>query len=341
MTESSTGQGVQFSVIRAQGQIVEVPTDSPEVNHFLQVIKQSRAYNTWLSYALDLKAFFAVVQQPLAAIGRPHCLAFIDQQDREGLARATINRRLAAVSALFNELQLLDPVRFPHNPVNPLRQERITRQRSQSLYRKQPARIPDSIADGDLHTFLTALPTWRDRTLVLLMWLSCLRISEAVAIRFEDIECSRRSITLPVCKGGRPRIVYMEPRTFAALNRYLDEERRDLFPDQPAVFIAFKGRARGQPLSINALQKLIAYYAAACHLPAIHAHRFRHTGITQLVQHGMAEPAVRKFVGHHHPASLLPYLHLADTYVETEFAHAQAGLDAPAFLNQFEPGGGA
>ena len=29
---------------------------------------------------------------------------------------------------------------------------------------------------------------------MLLMWISCLRISEAVAIRFEDIECSRRSI---------------------------------------------------------------------------------------------------------------------------------------------------
>ncbi len=246
---------------------------------------------------------------------------------------------MAALSALFNELQLLDPLRFPQNPVNPLRQERITWQRSQSLYRKQPARIPDIIADTDLHTFLTALPTWRDRTLVLLMWLSCLRISEAVAIRFADIECSRRSITLPVCKGGRPRIVYMEPRTFAALNRYLDEERRDLFPDEPAVFIALKGRARGQPLSINALRKLIAYYAAACQLPAIHADCFRHSRITQLVQHGMAEPAVRKFVGHHHPASLLPYLHLADSYVEAEFAQAQAGLDLGSLLIASQRGG--
>ena len=147
MAESSTARGVEFTIIRAQGRIVDVHTDSPEIQHFLQVLKQSRAYNTWLNYALDLRAFFTVVQQPLAAIGRPECIAFIEQQDHEGRARATVNHRLATVSALFNELQLLDPVRFPHNPVNPLRQERALRQRSQSLYRKQPVRVPDLIAD--------------------------------------------------------------------------------------------------------------------------------------------------------------------------------------------------
>ena len=326
MAEASSIGGVQFTVSRAHGQIVDVQTDSPELNHFLRVIKLNRTYNTWLNYALDLKAFFAVVQQPLSSIGRAACLTFMEQQDRDGRARTTINRRLAAVSSLFNELQLLDPLRFPHNPVNPLRAERAHRRHSQSLYRKQPQPVPDIIAQDALQSFFASLPTWRDRTLILLMWLSCLRISEAIAIRFEHIECSRRSIYLPVCKGGRSRTVYMNQTTFAALNRYLDEERRDLFPDQRAVFVAFKGRARGQPLSVNALQKLIRYYATACQLPTIHAHGFRHTGITQLVQHGMAEPAVRAFVGHHHPASLLPYLHLADSYVAAEFEQAQAGL---------------
>ena len=341
MTESSSGGGVQFTVIRAHGQIVDVQTDSPEINHFLRVVQLSRAYNTWLSYALDLKTFFAVVQQPLAAIGRSECLTFMEHQDRDGRARATVNRRLAAVAALFNELQVLDPARFAYNPVNPLRCARTTRRRSQSLYRKQPERVPDVIADADLHTFFAALPTWRDRTLVLLMWVSCLRISEAVAIRFEHIECSRRSLYLPVCKGGHPRTVYLDPRTFTALNRYLDEERRDRFPAQEAVFVAFKGRAQGQPLSVNAVQKLIAYHAASCQLPNLHAHRLRHTGITQLIQQGMAEPAVRAFVGHHHPASLLPYLHLADTYVATEFAQAQAGLDGELLLPALQAGGAA
>jgi len=332
MTETAPGDGVQFTFIRAHGHILEIQTDSPEINHFLQMLKLSRAHNTWLSYALDLKAFFAIIRQPLVSIGRPECLTFIEQQDAMGRARTTVNRRLAAVSALFTELHLLDPSRFPQNPVNPLRYERSTRHRTQSLYRKQPERVPDIISDHALRTFFTALPTWRDRTLMLLMWVSCLRISEVVAIRFAHIECSRRSIYLPVCKGNHSRTVYMDQLTFTALNRYLDEERQDRFPDQPAVFVALKGRARGQPLSVNALQKLIAYHAAACKLPDLHAHRLRHTGITQLIQQGMPEPAVRTFVGHHHPGSLEPYLHLADTYVETEFRRAQHTLEMTQLL---------
>ena len=325
-------QVVQFHVVREEGQITDVVTNSPAISHFLKLIRLTRSRNTWVSYAYDLKAFFAVVGKPLEDITRPDCLAFMEQQDRAGRSRATVNRRLAAVSSLFTELHLLDPDRFPANPVHPVRR-RHQRDAGQSLYRRQPQRIPDVVAPEDLRTFLAALPTWRDRTLVLLLWISCLRISEAVAIRFQDIECSHRRVTIIASKGGDVRTVYMDPTTFAALNRYLDLERRDLFPEQEAVFIAFKGRSRGRPLSVNAFQKLISYYAKKCALVDLHAHLFRHTGITQLVEQGMAEPAIRQFVGHHRPESLLPYLHLADSYVETEFARAQGALEPANFLS--------
>ncbi len=213
------------------------------------------------------------------------------------------------------------------------------RGRCHSLYRRQRQPVPDIVADEPLRAFFASLRTWRDRTLVLLLWVSCLRIGEAVAIRFEDIECSRRRIAIPAGKGGAPRTVYMDAATFAALNRYLDTERRDLAPEVDAVFVALKGPARGQPLTVNALQRLIRYHARKCGRPELHAHRFRHTGITQLVQQGMAEPVVRKLVGHKRPESLLPYLHLADGHVEEEFRRAQAGLDPRGLHDILEPGG--
>ena len=131
----------------------------------------------------------------------------------------------------------------------------------------------------------------------------------------------------------------MDPLTFAALNRYLDQERRNLFPDVDQLFVAFKGQARGRPLTVNAVQKMLCYYAERCQLPHLHAHLFRHTGITQLVQHGMAEPAIRKLVGHRSPESLIPYLHLADEFVETEFEQAQVGLNPSTWLDVSLPGG--
>src|SRR5579884_1468273 len=291
------GQLVEITIEYAHSTMVAVSTNCPFVEHFLRKVKMCQARNTWINYAHDLKIFFSALNQPLEHIDRRSCLRFMEIQDQAGLSSLTINRRLAAVSSLFMELNLLDPVAFPQNPVIPVQRDRTKRKRNQSLYRKQPDRIPDIIAEEDLQAFFAVLPTWRDRTLILLMWISCLRIHEAISIRFGDIECSDRSICIRDGKGGVTRTVYMDRYTFAALNKYLDEERQDLFPDVDEIFIAFKGNARGQPLSVNALQHAIDYYAEKCGL-SLHAHLFRHTGITSLIMQGMSEPAIRKLVGH-------------------------------------------
>lgn len=329
---------IGFTFIRQQGQVVDCTTTSAAVNHFLDMVKLSRARNTWLNYAHDLKIFFEVVRKAPEAVDRTDCLAFIAHQQRLGRAVATVNRRLAAVSALFHELQLLYPTREVRNPVHPGRGKKNHYPRSASLYRREAQRLPELIPNPALQAFFDALPTWRDRTLVLLMWISCLRVGEAVAIRFEDIDAGRRSIQITLAKGNHPRVAFMDRFTFAALNRYLDEERRDLFPEVPEVFVAFKGPARGRPLTVNAVQKLVRYYGQQCELAGLHPHLFRHLGITQLVQQKMPEPAIRQLVGHRRPESLLPYLHLGDDFVATEFERAQAALN---LTTQFHlPAGG-
>ena len=170
----------------------------------------------------------------------------------------------------------------------------------------------------------------------MLMWMSCLRISEAVSIQFDDIECSNKTISITHANVGHSRTVFMNDLTLEALNRYLDIERGEIAPDEPHVFVALKGKAKGKPLTVNALQKLLDYHATRGNLRDFHAHLLRHTGITQLIQEGMTEPAVRKLVGHHNPASLQPYLHLRDDYVANEFALAQQQFDMTAYRLLFD-----
>jgi site-specific recombinase XerD len=337
--ENSKHPAVLFSIIRENDQVREVSTTSPYVNHFLGLMKISRAYNTWVSYAQDLKVFFQTIPKLPEAITRADCLEFMKRQTEAGCSGATINRRLAAISAMFNELCLLEPERFPRNPVYPRDRARGSKQSGRSLYLRQAQPIPQILSGDELRTFFGTLHSWRDRALVLLMWISCLRVSEVARICFQDIECSRRSIHIPVAKGNLPRTVFMDPSTFTVLNQYLDQERKDLFPTVPQIFVAFKGPARGKPLSVNAIQKMISYHAAEGVLPGLHAHLFRHTGITQLVQQGMSEPAIRDLVGHRNPNSLLPYLHLCDQFVEKEFERVQGALDLTMWLETVQPGG--
>jgi len=324
---------VCFTIEWERNRVVKVITNSSLINHFLDLMQASRAHNTWVNYTHDLKVFFQVIPKTPETITRTDCLDFMMQQSQDGYADTTINRRLAAVSSLFNELCLLQPDLFPINPIHPQTRQRHLRRGNQNLYRKQAQRIPKVFSEKELHTFLEVLPSWRDRALVLLMWISCLRVSEVVAIRFEDLECSHRRIHIPASKGQQGRMVFMDPLTFSVLNRYLDEERKNQFPSVAQVFVAFKGRTCGLALTVNAVQKMIRYYAAKCGLKDVHAHRFRHTGITHLVQQGMSEPAIRSMVGHRSPDSLTPYLHLSDDFVEKEFEQAQAVLSLSSWLD--------
>jgi site-specific recombinase XerC len=178
--ECTSGEPVHLTIVYEHSTMVAVVTNSSLIDHFLRKVKLSQSILTWINYAHDLKVFFTILGQPLEEIDRHSCLRFMEQQDRAGLSPLTINRRLAAVSSLFTELQLLDPLRFPHNPVTPVQRSQHTRRRSPSLYRRQPDRVPDVIAEQDLRTFFAVLPSWRDRSLILLMWISCLRISDYI-----------------------------------------------------------------------------------------------------------------------------------------------------------------
>ncbi|MCB0114234.1 MAG: tyrosine-type recombinase/integrase [Caldilineaceae bacterium] len=331
---------VNFIFKWQEGRVVDITTNSAPVNHFLELLRLSRAYNTWVSYGQDLKVFFRVIQKQPEEVTRGDCLVFMREQDQSGFTDATINRRLAAVSSLFNELSLLDPSQFRSNPVQPAQRGRYRlRPSRQSLYRRQPQRIPNIVPTDELQTFLGVLPSWRDRSVVMLMWMSCLRISEVLNIRFQDIECSHRRIWIAEAKYGNARNVFMDRFTFASLNQYLDEERGNLFSQVEQIFVAFKGKARGRPLTINTTQKMLRYYAEKCGLPHIHAHLFRHTGISQLVQQGMPEPAIRQMVGHQRSESLLPYLHLSDEFVESGFKQAQNGFDLSNWFGDIRLGG--
>ncbi|MEZ4620504.1 MAG: site-specific integrase [Caldilineaceae bacterium] len=196
-------------------------------------MKLTQSYNTWVNYVFDLKCFFTVTCKLPSAITRADCLAFMQAQDQAGYAEATINRRLAAVSSLFNE----HPVGCGAIPITPS----ITRPLKYRVINQSKACIAVKhngcltfCPKTSCKPFLLPSPVGRPHTLVLLMWVSCLRIGEAVAVRFQDIECSRRN-RLPVAKWGNVRTVFMDPTTFNSLNRYLDEERKDLFPVRSTV----------------------------------------------------------------------------------------------------------
>jgi len=112
----SGNQSIDISFMWENGHLGKVITNSPPIDHFLGLIKNTRSYNTWVNYAHDLKVFFTYVPKPPKMISRKDCVEFIMQQDKEGCSDATINRRLACLSSFFNELILIENYKNTNNP---------------------------------------------------------------------------------------------------------------------------------------------------------------------------------------------------------------------------------
>lgn len=80
----STETAVTFDVVWEHGKLLSATTNSPEINHFLELLKLTQSYNIWVNYVFDLKCFFTAITKPSEAITRPDCLTFMQAQDQVG-----------------------------------------------------------------------------------------------------------------------------------------------------------------------------------------------------------------------------------------------------------------
>ena len=80
------GSAVRFTFTWQESRVTDIATDSPPINHFLDLLQLSRAFNTWVSYGQDLEMFLSVLQKPPDQVTRADCLAFMRDQEQSCLA---------------------------------------------------------------------------------------------------------------------------------------------------------------------------------------------------------------------------------------------------------------
>ena len=135
-------------------------------------------------------------------------------------------------------------------------------------------------------------------------------------------------------KGGHQRLV---PVSAPVLRR---GRRPTWTPSGPPdagtdrVFVVLKGPRRGQPLSADGLDEVLAGARRRAGLAHATCHELRHTCLTRLREAGMALEAVQAQAGHASIESTRIYLHLADDWLASQYRKAaevdrRAGLRRP------------
>jgi site-specific recombinase XerD len=250
-----------------------------------------------------------------------------------GPAAATMNRRIAAVRALF-EFALLAEVR-PDSPVplprrsSGLRAPRrgllghlpARRPRRGGRLVRQPRPLPESLEPGEVAAFLADLSTHRDRAMALGMLLGGLRAGEVRGLCLADVDMGLRRVRV-VGKGGRERVVPVDRAFFTELASYLRVER-PAGCGTPECFVVLRGPTTGQAMTEAGLRRIFRTHRARSGATRVRPHRLRHTFGTELAAAGIDLLVLRELMGHASPETTAGYVHLSPQTLAAEYAKAR------------------
>lgn len=146
--------------------------------------------------------------------------------------------------------------------------------------RKRPMRLPVLLSAEDVVRLLAAVRSITVRTILMLAYGAGLRVSEACALRVDDIDSGRMVLHIRHAKRGRERYVMLSPRLLDALRTYWRAQR----PVGPALF---QGRGRAAPISRDAASKATSVAARRCGITRrVTPHTLRHGFATALLEQG-------------------------------------------------------
>jgi integrase/recombinase XerD len=326
-----------------------------EVDDYLKFLQYRCRPNTWLSYGYDLQIFLNFIWKPLLEVTSADILAFVDSQQSApnrqgrtnglsskgpGLSNRTINRRLAAVASFYEYLRVFHDLPSNRNPVprslakrNVFWANRYGNTASLALIRV-PQTLPRPLDPEEISPFVNSLLTHRDKAMVLLMLLAGLRKSEVLNLGLKDIDFGQRTLMVREGKGGHQRVVAISDPGLQALISYLNKERPSGNSDK--VFLVMKGKNKGQPLTVGALDTIIEYHRHKADTPGVQCHRMRHTCFTRLRQGGMSLEALQAQAGHSSINTTRIYLHLCPRELQEEYLRMSDKLFV--FRNEWEVG---
>jgi integrase/recombinase XerD len=273
----------------------------PEVEGFLALLAARRAPRTVDAYRRDLAAFGGRLGKSVGRATTGDLERYLAELRAQGLAAATIARRIAALRAFFRH-QVLLGLR-DDNPAAELDLPRRRRKLPRTLSPAEAERLIDAAAG-------TTPRALRDRALVELLYGGGLRVGEAVALTRGEVDLEARLVRA-VGKGNKERIVPIGRAAADALRRYLSRGRPFLDSRRrPELFL----NARGGALTRAGVFLILRTLAGRAGLEPerVHPHLLRHSFATHLLEGGADLRSVQEMLGHADLATTELYTHVSD-----------------------------
>ncbi len=130
----------------------------------------------------------------------------------------------------------------------------------------------------------------RDKTLILVAFRHALRVSEAVALRWDMVDLKRGLLHVSRLKNGVDSVHPLRGPELRALRKQL----RD-YPDTPYIFVT----ERGGPMTDSNVRKMVKRAGEIAELGfLVHPHMLRHSAGYKLANAGHDTRAIQQYMGH-------------------------------------------
>jgi integrase/recombinase XerD len=266
--------------------------------------------HTIKAYRQDLEQLSAFIsgspnQTPLATIGRDQVRRWLSSMV-EARPR-TVRRRLATLKSMFASLERNG--RIPQNPMAGMRSEV-----------KLGLSLPRTIARSTVKALLRAARTQpgsshnasrrrtRDTALLELLFVTGMRVSEAIATNLTDVDMARLVISVHG-KGNRERQIPIVCDAFRdALVQLISQRQSQGAKSSDPLFL----NRRGRRLSDQSVRAILRRHSPVLGDSHITPHMLRHTVATLLLEEGADLRHIQRLLGHSSINTTIIYVHVSE-----------------------------
>lgn len=156
---------------------------------------------------------------------------------------------------------------------------------------KAPRRLPEVLNLEEVKRLFGAIDEPRYRALIMLLYGTGLRVSEACRLRIEDIDAARGTLRVRLGKGQKDRVVALKPTLLEVLRAHW----RLNLPSGPYLFVGKTGRPI-RPDSVRTVIRLASARAAIA--KRVTPHMLRHSFATHLLEQGTDIRVLQVILGH-------------------------------------------
>jgi site-specific recombinase XerD len=177
---------------------------------------------------------------------------------------------------------------------------------------KQPRTLPTVLSQDEVTRLIEAAPNRMHRMLLMVLYATGMRRTEASLLKVSDIDSQRMVIHIQRGKGLRDRDVSLTPKLLEALRDYWRWKK-------PRVYL-FPSRMSApdveQPISDKTVWNVCRASATRAGIhKKLHPHTLRHSFATHLLEGGADLRTIQLLMGHERLEDTTIYLHLSQRHL--------------------------